>query len=144
MPGMKWIGPIVFSKVPETLPMDGRTDGQTSGWIQYTPILPSVERGYGNKSRLGCWAMRDTYGTKVQKKIISFLILHNRYFVSYTIYRGIIMSITNFTVNSVRMFDVHRLQEFCPCMQIRWLARKLGLNELPGYHNNYRAITLKW
>ena len=29
------------------LQMDGRTDGQTSGWIQYTPIPPSVEGGAG-------------------------------------------------------------------------------------------------
>ena len=27
---------------------DGRRGGQTSGWIQYTPIPPSVERGYNN------------------------------------------------------------------------------------------------
>ena len=29
-----------------------RTDGQTSGWIQYTPFPPSVERGYNNSKIL--------------------------------------------------------------------------------------------
>ena len=45
MPGMKWIEPIVFSKSSGNL-VYRRTDGRTSGWIQYTPIPPSVERGY--------------------------------------------------------------------------------------------------
>ena len=42
---MNWANSF-FQKVPETLSTDGRTDGQTSGWIQYTPLPPLVERGY--------------------------------------------------------------------------------------------------
>ena len=30
------------------LQTDGQTDGQASGWIQYTPIPPSVERRYNH------------------------------------------------------------------------------------------------
>ena len=48
MPDMKWIGPIVFSKSSGNL-VCRRTDGQTSGWIQHTPIPPSVERGYNKQ-----------------------------------------------------------------------------------------------
>ena len=40
---------------------DGQTDGQTSGWIQYTPIPPSVERGYNKSESFWCWA-RNTLG----------------------------------------------------------------------------------
>ena len=47
MPGMKWIEPIVFSKSFRNH-VYRRTDGQTSGWIQYTPISPSVEQGYND------------------------------------------------------------------------------------------------
>ena len=42
---MKWIEPIVFSKSSGNLIVFRRMDRQTSGWIQYTPIPPSVERG---------------------------------------------------------------------------------------------------
>ena len=50
MPGMKWIEPLIFFKKfrKPCLQTDEQTDGQTSGWIQYTPISPSVERGYNN------------------------------------------------------------------------------------------------
>ena len=48
---MKLIEPIIFSKSSGNLVVFRRTDRQTSGWIQYyTPIPPSVERGY-NKIR---------------------------------------------------------------------------------------------
>ena len=46
MPGMKWIDPIVFFTKFQKPRL--QTDGQTSGWIQYTPIPPSVDRGYNN------------------------------------------------------------------------------------------------
>ena len=47
MPGMKWIKPLVFQKVPETLSADGRTDGRTDIRVNpLYPIPPSVERGY--------------------------------------------------------------------------------------------------
>ena len=32
-----------------------QTDGQTSGWIQYTPIPPSVERGYNNVPQMNIY-----------------------------------------------------------------------------------------
>ena len=67
MPGMKLIEPTVFSKSSGNLVYrrtegqtarrtDRLTDGQTSGWIQYTPIPPLVERGY-NKNQYTCYTV---------------------------------------------------------------------------------------
>ena len=43
---MNWANSFFKKYQKPCLQTDGQTDGQTSGWIQYTPILPSVEQGY--------------------------------------------------------------------------------------------------
>ena len=43
---MNWANSFREKLRKPCLQTDGRTDGQTSGWIQYTPFPPSVERGY--------------------------------------------------------------------------------------------------
>ena len=101
---------------------DGQTDGQTSGWIQYTPIPPSLERGYNDnvyrKPPSHCRKRRATHGTfhAIQFDMVSglpFIMRANRHwspFIADTWHIGTWMGEIKKLRNSIGRWNVRNRQ----------------------------------